>query len=181
MKKIICICEGSDGVDFARLITNEFATTGATYTCGGFISETDATAGRVEGLIDSAMNCSTDFIVLDKIPMQAFESLKANERLLLISVGRYCSNASLSIVGKDLIVPEEAAKEIVEVVNPTDQQGSVLAHVNKMKKSLSIDSKESLLHEIDVTLVSLMGLRDSVIQALSSKKMSGVSTTDLFD
>lgn len=66
--------------------------------------------------------------------MQAFESLKANERLLLISVGRYCSNASLSIVGKDLIVPEEAAKEIVEVVNPTDQQGSVLEHVNKMKK-----------------------------------------------
>ena len=28
MKKIICISEGSDGVDFARLITNEFATTG---------------------------------------------------------------------------------------------------------------------------------------------------------
>ena len=73
--------------------------------------------------------------------------------MLLISVGRYCSNASLSVVGKDLIVPEEAAKEIVEVVNPTDQQGSVLEHVNKMKKSLSIDSKESLLHEIDVTLV----------------------------
>lgn len=181
MKKIICISEGSDGVDFARLITNEFATTGAMYTCGGFISETDATVGRVEGLIDSAMNCSTDFVILDKIPMRAFESLKANERLLLISVGKYCSNASLSVVGKDLSIPEEAAKEIVEIVNPTDQQGSVLEHVNKLKKSLSIDSKESLLHEIDVTLVSLLGLRDSVIQALSSKKMSGVSTMDLFD
>ena len=72
MKKIICISEGIDGVDFARLITNEFATTGALYTCGGFISETDATVGRVEGLIDSAMNCSTDFVILDKIPMQAF-------------------------------------------------------------------------------------------------------------
>ena len=99
----------------------------------------------------------------------------------MISVGKYCSNASLSVVGKDLSVPKEAAKEIVEVVNPTDQQGSVLEHVNKMKKSFSIDSKESLLHEINVTLVSLMGLWDSVIQALSSKKMSGVSTMDLFD
>ena len=31
MKKIICISEGSDGVDFARLITNDFAKGGGRY------------------------------------------------------------------------------------------------------------------------------------------------------
>ena len=43
MKKIICISERCDGVDFARLVTNELAAAGALYTCGGFISEMDAT------------------------------------------------------------------------------------------------------------------------------------------
>lgn len=181
MKKIICISEGCDGVDFARLVTNEFATTGALYTCGGFISERDATVGHIDDLVDLAMSCAADFVVLDKISYQAFKRLKVNEKLLLVCVGNYCTDAHFSVMGASLDTPEEAAKELVEVVNPTDQRGSVLAHVNKLKESLSIDSKESLLHEIDVTLVSLLGLQDSVIQALSSKKMSEVSTMDLFD
>ena len=181
MKKIICISEGCDGVDFARLVANEFATTGALYTCGGFISERDATVGHVDDLVDSAMRCAADFVVLDKIPYQAFKRLKVNEKLLLVCVGNYCTDAHFSVMGASLDTPEEAAKELVEVVNPTDQQGSVLAHVNKLKESFGTAKAEVLLHEIDVSLVSLMGLRDSVVEDSSFEKVSGVSTMNFFD
>lgn len=181
MKKIICISEGCDGVDFARLVTNELAAAGALYTCGGFISEMDATVGHVDDLVDTAMSCAADFVVLDKIPYQAFKRLKVNEKLLLVCVGKYCTDAHFSVMGASLDTPEEAAKELVEVVNPMDQQGSMLAHVNKLKESLSKDSEEVLLHEIDVTLVSLMELQNSVIEDSSLEKVSGVSTMGLFD